>query len=517
MTIANATAIKTVLDFGADPTGKVNSSQAFADAAAAAEVVTIIVPPGDYVIASTVDLNYKNLSGAGRVRENQNQGMSRLRPASGLSGPMFIKQGPLVENLLIQGQKETDGKTAFYAQGYNSVFSNVHFTNIQYAIYVKEIVVNFTMEDCVCIQVGYGLYCEDAKNSYSTTGRFLRNEFNNCGNAFVFRRQINGSTFQDNIFEFLSGDALLASHIYDCNFIGNWWEKRRDTGTAAEVPLIAPTDETDDESGYPAIRSSSYQQIMNCFAAGNKVTWGWRNVFSSLMHDARMGGVSNHGGAMVVRSASGRALRITPDSIVQQADKWAYLPALTIEACKNSAGSAKGIVMRTKGGPLTLEDSEDTAFSDAIKIAKGDGLYERYSLTRNAAGKPTVGMTGVSEMMINGAKVKLTTGIPQHFLWRQDKLSRGLGCFTTNQVTTEGTIKLITEYLLDNPLIQITVEDRGIRFDGLKHLNSYINSSKTRRQCTGFELYFVDADGNPKTPTAFSMQMLTLNPSLLTS
>ncbi|ART62124.1 glycosyl hydrolase family 28-related protein [Kushneria marisflavi] len=517
MTTVTATAMKTVLDFGADATGKADSSQAFNDAAAHSDIATVIVPSGDYVIAKTVDLQYKNLSGPGRLRENQKGRCARIRPASGLSGPMFINQGPLVENLLIQGQKESDSKIAFDAYGYNSVFKNIHFTNIQYAIYVKDILVNFTMEDCVCIQVGYGLYCEDSKNSYSTTARFLRNEFNNCGNAFIFRRQINGSTFQDNIFEFLSGDAVAASHIYDCNFIGNWWEKRRDTGTAAEVPLIAPTDETDDESGYPAIRSTSYQQIMNCFAAGNKVTWGWRNVFSSLLHDARMGGVSAQGGAMVVRSASGRAMRITPDSIVQQADKWAYLPPLVIEACKNSAGSAKGIVMRTKGGPLTLEDSEDQAFSDAITIGKGDGLYERYSLTRNAAGKPTVGLTGVSEMMINGEKVKLTTGIPQHFLWRQDKLSRGLGCFTTNQVTTEGTIKLVTEYLLDNPLIQVTVEDRGVRFDGLKHLNSYINSSKTRRQCTGFELYFVDADGKPKTPTAFSMQMLTLNPSLLTS
>lgn len=511
------TTAKTVLDFGADATGKSDSSQAFIAAAAAKEVVTVIVPPGDYVISNTVDLNYKNLSGAGRVRENHNRGMSRLRPSGGLSGPMFIKHGPLVENLLIQGQKETDGKTAFDAQGYNSVFSNVHFTNIQYAIYVKEILVNFTVKDCVFIQVGYGLYCEDAKNSYSTTARFMRNEFNNCGNAFVFRRQINGSTFQDNIFEFLSGDALLASHIYDCNFIGNWWEKRRDTGTAAHVPLVAPGDETDNENGYPAIRSSSYQQIMNCFAAGNKVTWGWRNVFSSLLHDTRMGGVSAQGGAMVVRSASGRAIRITPNSIVQQADKWAYLPPFVIEACKNSSGAAKGITMRTSGGALTLEDSEKNAFSGAISIAKGDDLYESYSLTRNAAGQPTVGLTGVSEMMINGEKVKLTTGIPQHFLWRQDKLSRGLGCFTINEVTGEGTVKLLTEYLLDNPLIQVTVEDRGIRFDGLKHLDSYINNSKTRRQCKGFELYFVDADGKPKTPTAFSMQMLTLNPSLLRS
>lgn len=516
MTTVTATAMKTVVDFGADATGKLDSSQAFIDAAAS-ELGTVIVPPGDYVIAKTVDLQYKNLSGSGRLRENQNNGKARLRPGSGLSGAMFIKQGPMVENLLIQGQKESDGKTAFDAQGYNSVFSNIHFTNIQYAIYVKEILVNFTIKDCVFIQVGYGLYCEDAKNSYSTTARFLRNEFNNCGNAFVFRRQINGSTFQDNIFEFISGDALVASHIYDCNFIGNWWEKRRDTGTAAHVPLIAPQDETDDETGHPAIRSSSYQQIMNCFAAGNKVTWGWRNVFSSLLNDSRMGGVSVHGGAVVVRTAAGRAMRVTPDNIVQQADKWCYLPTFAIEAGRNSAGAPQGITLRTKGGPLSIEDSEKNAFSGAISIAKGEGLFEHYSLTRNAAGKPTVGLTGVSEMMINGEKVKLTTGIPQHFLWRQDKLSRGLGCFTTNQVTTEGTIKLVTEYLLDNPLIQVTVEDRGIRFDGLKHLGSYVNSSKSRRQCTGFELYFVDAEGKPKTPTAFSMQMLTLNPSLLTS
>ncbi|MFC0337313.1 hypothetical protein SAMN05421848_1903 [Kushneria avicenniae] len=508
---------KTVLDFGADATGKNDSSQAFIDAAASKEVATVIIPPGIYVISKTVDLNRKNMCGAGRFRENQHGGISYVRSGSRIDGPMFRNQGAIVENMYISGQGESDNKTVFDASGYNSNFNNIHFSNIGRAIYVDEILVNFTLRDCTFIQVGYGLYCHDSKNSYSTTARFLRNEFNNCGNAFVFRRQINGSTFQDNIFEFMSGDALVASHIYDCNFIGNWWERRRNSGTAANVPLVAPGDEKDDESGYPAIRSSSYQQIMNCFAAGNKVTWGWRNVFSSLLHDTRMGGVSAHGGAMVVRSSSGRAVRITSDSIVQQADKWAYLPPLVIGACKNSAGSPKGISMRTSGGPMTIEDNEGAPFSGTISIAKGDGLFEHYSLTRNAGGQPTIGMTGVSEMMIKGEKVKLTTGIPQHFLWRQDKLSRGLGCFTTNEVTSEGTIKLVTEYLLDNPLIQITVEDRGIRFDGLKHLESYINNSKNRRQCKGFELYFVDTDGKPKTPTAFSMQMLTLNPSLLSS
>ncbi|WP_456269823.1 hypothetical protein M1D97_05990 [Kushneria sp. AK178] len=509
-------AVKTVLDFGADATGKIDSAQAFIDAAASSDVATVIVPPGSYVIAKTVDLNRKNMCGAGRFRENQHGG-AYIRPGSKIDGPLFRNQGAIVENMYISGQGESDNKTVFEAHGYNSVFSNIHFSNIGRAISVDEILVNFTIKDCVFIQVGSGLYCHDSKNSYSTTARFLRNEFNNCGNAFVFRRQINGSTFQDNIFEFMSGDALVASHIYDCNFIGNWWERRRDTGTAAEVPLVAPSDESDDEDGYPAIRCSSYQQIMNCFAAGNKVTWGWRNVFSSMLNDSRMGGVSTHGGAMVVRNSAGRAMRVTPDNIVQQADKWCYLPTFAIEAGRNSAGAPRGITLRTKGGPLSLEDHEKGDFSGAISIAKGDDLYEHYSLTRNAAGKPTVGMTGVSEMMIKGEKVKLTTGIPQHFLWRQDKLSRGLGCFTTNEVTSEGTIKLVTEYLLDNPLIQVTVEDRGIRFDGLKHLNSYINGSKTRRQCTGFELYFVDADGKPKTPTAFSMQMLTLNPSLLSS
>lgn len=507
---------KTVLDFGADPTGKTDSAKAFIAAAASSEVVTVIVPPGDYVIGSTVDLNFKNLCGAGRTRENQHGGLCRVRTASGLSGPMFIKQGPLVENLRIQGQSMTDGKVAFDVYAYNAVFSNVHFTQIGKAIHVEEAIVNFAVKDCVFIHTGTGLYCNDSKNSYSTTGRFIRNEFNTCGDAFVFRRQINGGTFQDNIFEALSGDALVASHIYDCNFIGNWWEARR-----GDTTVTATSDGVDEnegsETGYPAIRCTSYQQTMNCFAAGNKITFGWRNVFSTLLHDNRMGGVSTQGGAVVVRSPAGRALRITQDSIIQQADKWSWLPTLNIEAAKNSSGAAQGITLRTKGGPLAVEDSENEAFTGAISIAKGNGLFERYSLTRNAAGQATVGMTGVSEMMVGDKKVKLTTGIPQHFLWRQDGLSRGLACFTTNKVTTEGTLQLITDYLLDNPIIQVTVEDPGVRFNGLKHLGSYVNGSKTRRQCKGFELYFVDESGKPKTPTAFAMQMLTLNPSLLSS
>lgn len=508
---------KTVLDFGADPTGRQDSSPAFIAAAAAEDVVTVRVPPGDYVIATTVDLKFRNLCGAGRMRESQNGWRSRVRSASSLAGPMFINQGPVVEDLLIRGQSPQDDKVAFNAYAYNSVFRNLHFSNIGKAIHVDEILVNFTIQDCVFLHTGIGLYCEDSKGSFSSTSRFVRNEFNTCGSAFIFRRQINGATLQDNIFEAMSGDALVASHIYDCNFIGNWWESRRaaiGTESAANVP--AATDEAH-ETGHPAIRSTSYQQIRNCFAAGNKITFGWRNVFSSDRHDTRMGGVSTQGGALVVRESTGRAMRLTTDSLIQQADTWSGLPPLLIEAARNSAGKPLGVTLRTKGGPVSLDDNEGSGFTGSLNFAKGGGLYERYGLTRNAAGVPTVGLTGVSEMMVGGQKVNLTTGIPQQFLWRQDGLSRGLACFTTNAVTAVGTVKLETDYLLDNPIVQVTVEDPGIRFNGLKYISSYVNASRARRQCKGFELYFTDLQGTPVTPTAFAMQMLTLNPSLLSA
>lgn len=508
---------KTVLDFGADATGKEDSSQAFIEAAAAEDVVTVQVPPGDYVIAHTVDLKFKNLRGAGRMRENQNGWRSRVRSASSLEGPMFINQGPTVEDMLIRGQSNTDDKVAFDAYAYNTVFRNLHFSHIGKAIHVEEILVNFTLEDCVFLHTGIGLYCKDVKESFSSTSRFVRNEFNTCGSAFVFRRQLNGATLQDNIFEAMSGDALVASHIYDCNFIGNWWEARREAPDTGNGDEGSDKSEDGEEEDHPAIRSTSYQQIRNCFAAGNKVTFGWRNVFNSDRHDAHMGGVSTQGGQLVVRESAGRAMRLTTESLVQQGDTWAAMPTLLIEAGRNKASMPKGVTLRTKGGPVSIDDDERSGFTGSLSFAKGDDLYERYSLTRNAAGVTTVGMTGVSEMMIGGEKVKLVTGIPQHFLWRTDGLSRGLACFTTNEVTTEGTVKLGTDYLLDNPIVQVTVEDPGIRFNGLKHVNSYVNNGQSRRQCQGFELYFTDLEGTPVTPTAFAMQMLTLNPSLLTT
>ncbi|WP_353979053.1 hypothetical protein [Salinicola endophyticus] len=498
--------LKTVIDYGADPSGKQNSAAAFQAMADAADVGTVFVPDGDYVIAQTVDLKGKSMRGLAR---NRNGGASRLRPAGNIEGPMFTNQGAVISDLHIYGGGEKRGITAFAARGYNGLFHNVRFDQIGTAIDIEEITVHFSVVDCRFIMTGTGLRCRDVNNAVSTTTRFVRNEFNNCGNGVVYDRDLKGPSFIDNIFEYMSGDAIVAALIYNGTFVGNWWEKRRPDGTESPFGNASQAD----GAGYPCVRTLKSQQMMRCFASSNSMSYGWADVFATDSHVGKMGGVSLNDGDVVVRDSTGRAVRITDTGIFRECAPYAGLGPFVIDANYNSTGRP-GMTLRSGGGPIRLEDDAENGFSGALVFDKGEGLEERFTLAKNVRGQRTAGLTGLSDVVVGDETKRAITGIPQHFLWRQDGLSRGLGALQSHEVSQPGVVKFVFPYLIDNPIIQVSVEDRGVRFDGWSYVEGYINNSVTRRQCKGVYLYFTDLEGNAVTPESFAMQILTLEPGI---
>lgn len=191
------TARNNVIYWGADPTGKRDSSAAFVKAARSSIVNSLYVPPGRYAIGQTVDLKGKNLVGPGRQRF-RNEGDVILMPFHSLgNNVMFTNHGPVVRDLnFSSGHKGRWKGTFIDSTGYNTVIENVHFASAEIAIRVREILVNYSVLRCTFIGVSVGVQVDDEKGDNSTTARFIGNEFNYADNGIIFGKNVYGATFR---------------------------------------------------------------------------------------------------------------------------------------------------------------------------------------------------------------------------------------------------------------------------------------------------------------------------------
>ncbi|WP_438766323.1 hypothetical protein [Kushneria sp. TE3] len=495
------TARNNILYWGADPTGKSDSSAAFVRAARSSIVNSLYVPPGRYAIGQTVDLGGKNLVGPGRQRF-RNEGHAILMPFHSLGdGVMFTNHGPVVRDLnFSSGHKGRWKGTFIDSTGYNTVVENVHFASAEIAIRVREILVNYSLVRCTFIGVTTGVQVDDEKGSNSTTARFVGNEFNYSDNAIIFKKNVYGATFQDNIFEALKGDAIRARLIYRSSFIGNWWEGRNGG-----------------ESPWPCVRTTESQQFMNCFASSNTCVYGWTNVFKDDSHSGGMGGVSLDGGEVVVRNSTGNALRLSPSSLRAEADEWKPATPLVIQSSHSAkTRQTNPIVLRHSGpdGAVVFDTDRDTKnrgvwdgkLRFASQVDSDDKLlYDDYRVNR---GRP--GVIGETSLVDKKGEVRhALTGIAQYVKWRK---GGGPGCdfFSRCEAVDKGKVEFSFpdgEVELRDPIITVTVEDAGIVHDGIEYLSAYSGSSKYQAW-KGFRVRFVDRkSGQPALPESFSLSI----------
>ncbi|MCM5705003.1 glycoside hydrolase family 55 protein [Larsenimonas salina] len=503
-----------VLYWGADPSGRRDSSTAFAKVARSQWGRTIHVPPGTYRIAKTVDLHGRNLKGPGRTRMNSGDDEACLMPHYSLDGPMFRHCGPEVASLTFNG-KSKKGAVALEASDYNTTIQNVFFKSMGIGILVPQFIVNFNVLQCAFVDCEYGLRVRQRKTNSlpSTTVRLIGNEFNYVDNCVVFDGELYGATFQDNIFEAVKGDAIIAKVIYGSNFIGNWWEKRNGG-----------------ESDWPAARTHMKQQIVNCFASANYLVYGWKDIFSAGEHNQAMGGVSAADGDLVVRSSTGSATRISPNHIRQETDAWMGKVPFVIQSGYSKAHKdAQPLVFRHTSAKGHVHFDADPEHNEAgvwkgklrfaarvnpsaTKDDKGKHkeeatLWDEYEV--NAA-RP--GMVGHSEQVTKKGKVhEALTGMPQFVKWRKgDKDAPGVGFFPTNQERKEGVIELSFnkgEYEFRDPIVTVTVDDSDIELAGIEYLHAYSGAEKYKAYY-GFVFTFVTRkDGTPATPSSFNLQL----------
>ncbi|MCM2131741.1 hypothetical protein [Larsenimonas rhizosphaerae] len=499
-----------VLYWGADPSGRRDSSAAFAKAARSQWARTLQVPPGVYRIAQTVDLLGKSMMGPGRTRSGGGDDEACLIPHYDLKGPMFIKTGPEIASLTFNGQSKKSSAVALNCYGYNTTLRNNLFTSLGKAIEVDKGIVNFNILQCAFVACEYGLHVKDKGGMSSTTVRLTGNEFNYVTNCVVFDKELYGATFQDNIFEAVKGDAIVAQVIHGCNFIGNWWEKRNGG-----------------KSDWPAVRSTMKQQIIGCFASANTMVYGWKDVFSGDQHNKAMGGVSTNGTAVLVRSSTGSALRMTPGGIKAETDAWQGDTPFIIQGSYASAHKrAHPIVLRHSGHNGDIEfDTDPELTSDGVwkgKLrfaarakagAKNDKdkkpaiLWDEYQVNENLPG-----LTGRSPQQTKAGNVHTAlTGVPQFVKWRQgDEKAPGVDFFPNNKARKTGQVELSFdqgEYEFRDPILTVTVDDHDVVSAGIDYIDAYSGAGKYKAW-RGFVLHFKSLEtGKPVTPESFNLQI----------
>ncbi|RKR04335.1 hypothetical protein C7446_1540 [Kushneria sinocarnis] len=499
----DAEALENILYWGADPSGRRDSSEAFVRAVRSERVKNLYIPPGTYAIGRHVDLRRRNLIGGGRSRADRSDDEgARLVPHHTLGDePMFSNHGPVVRDLVFNGDGYRGELTCLRVYGYNSVIENVSFKSAARALYAGDNLVNFNLLRCTFVGVGTGLLV-DSEDSESTTVRLIGNEFNYCNDAFITRGRLHGTTFQDNIFENLRGDAILAQLIYDSNFIGNWWEGREG-----------------DKQPWPTVRTSMSQQIMRCFAAANKAHYGWRDIFSDEKNSGRMGGVSTDGGTLVVRESTASGIRVEPSTIRATVDEWGPATPFVIQSSASGKSQhTNPLVFRhsAHGGNIEFDTAEsagrkgiwDGRLRFASQVEEDDTLhYDEYRINRERPG--IVGETALVDK--KGQLRHALTGVSQFVRWhRHDSGGPGCDFFDRHEETGDGRVELSCpggEVEFRDPVITVTVDDSGIVCDGIEHIPSYSGASRYRAW-KGFVFRFIERDGGrPHTPDSFSVQM----------
>ncbi|OHV08676.1 hypothetical protein [Kushneria phosphatilytica] len=496
---------KTVLDYGADASGKSDSSQAFQKMADDSSVSALIIPSGIFRIDNTVNLNNRDVFGPGKTRFGQDTKNISYITTGRLKNDgdyLFKNQGPTFDGMTFVNLEKGG---VLDSNGYNSRVSNCYFETLGTAIHQGNILVNFRLEFCNFTSVGYGIR-QTKEGGLNTTVHVTGCEFNSTHNGLVFAGQLRGSNIRENIFEAMDGDAVLASHLYNNNFQGNWWEGHNGH------------DSDRYPDGYPCVRVTESQQMMQNFASANHVSHNWQNVFE-LEEEGRngggMGGVTTDGGTLRIVSCVGKAMHLTCDGLSASRADWIGSDPMVIRAGRAKGGGwSQDLTLRTggaggDGGHITIdnypENGNGGVFENSLRFLKmvdgEDKRYESLHLERDGAGHPQPGLVGRSELE-EGHVAR--TGVPAQCYVCEGERARGLEAFTKIDRGTEGEVSMAAVYGFDNPMISVTVEDRGIVLDGITYDKGETWNHSDSRSSRWLTLHFVDRQtGQPKTPKGF--------------
>lgn len=470
---------KTVVDYGADPTGKSDSSEAFQAAVDDPNTQFVLVPNGgQFRIDNTVLFesgtvgHRKSMKGSMFSHFNNWWERGSIFPGSSLTGPMF--DGVYIVESVAFTANDNNQAVALKPDGYGCQIIRSSFSGFSKAIQTTP-TVNAIFEGnqfTFC-----GIPVEMNGSSSATITMFVGNLIQHCTDGFVINAEAHGFTFTANTFERVTRYPIRAKSFKDPVFINNWFENTDQENEDGSQVQIVP------------ITTISNQQITDAFSAGNHFQAGYVNTASSSTHAGNIGGVCTDKGDLVVRNQTGVGVRLNSTGLYHEVDDWAGSRDFTIRAGR-AVESQKSAVVRyqTHHKGSHIYESLD----NAKNVVAFNG-YLRYLLdaenTRYLIEKPSnyFGMEG--ETQKDGYSILTST--PAMIKWRADLKARNTEMFSSTNASN-GVLELNSSGngTFKNPVLNVTVIDEGIELDYIDYIDLY--DRPTYNTCNGFRLHFKD-------------------------
>lgn len=410
------------------------------------------------------------------------------------------------------------GACGVRTNGYVARIHDCAFHNFRAAL--GQLTCDSRVMDCNITNCHYAAY---SVAGLATTVTFERVQMQYVNTCLQYTGQLVGLTFVDNIWEACGPGPWVQSAIQtSCAFYGNWVEASGGTDEDGNpTPLFIVRDSQQTNSNWAG---------SNSFHIGNQYV----NPFEPPITDegysqtaGRWGGVAFDKSAVQVNNGTGNSTRLDDDGLTQRLDGWSGWNHFRIESGHNHHG-APALQLRASGtiemtGRSDLDTGDATAFDNEFRFLKdaqvttdgdgkktyGDGLYESLKLHRDPGGKMAPGLIGKSPLP-DGA-VALTS-VPLEVYCRDGGLQRGQEAFVSIDRSTAGQVVFEAGFSIENPIVTVTVEDRGIICDGwlLSGANGETSSNGKSRWRNYLTVYFVDREtGEATTPTGFCMRLST--------
>ncbi|WP_106478326.1 right-handed parallel beta-helix repeat-containing protein [Phytohalomonas tamaricis] len=457
---------KTVIDFGADPTGKTDSSAAF-QAAADAVDSTIRVPSwGRYRIDKQVSLRKGNASRKLLIGQSFNHfgnGGERasLFPGPNLEGAMF-DGAYIVERIAFRAEGNQKA-IAFELDAYANQVIGCSFNGFKRAISTYG-GVNQTYARNQFTGCTDGIY---QWGGVATVSQFKENLFQYVDNCIVFENEAHGMSFMGNTFERVKGYPIRAKSLLDAAIINNWFEHTNGGGED-----VSP------------VTTSASQQIQSAYTAGNHCQSGFRNIFSDATHSGRVGGVITDKGNLIVRDPTGSATRLKQTGLYQEIDDWAGLRQFIFKAGRAKAAqkSADFLFQTGHKGSHYFEaydnDGNAQPFSGTFNYRMDADRYHIEKLSSY------FGMDG--ETQKDGYSILTST--PAMMKWSSTEGHRRNMALFSEAKFEDGTLTLKLKELVRNPVFIPVAQ--GAQIELIEMIEPY--QRPTWEHCKGWKITFKD-------------------------
>ncbi|QEL09969.1 hypothetical protein [Kushneria phosphatilytica] len=434
------------------------------------------------------------------------------------AGWMFFHVMEATDLSFFGDSRESTGSTCLRTNGYVHRIQRCSFHNFYAAL--GQLTAASRVSECTFTYCNFVAY---SVASLATTVSFQKNSMQFCDTCLHYTGELVGATIADNIWEHCGPGPLVSSAtMYSIAFYGNWFE---DCGgydaDGNPTRLLVVRDSQQTKSNWAG---------SNSFHAGNIYT----NPFEPPLTEegysqtsGLFGGVSFDYGGIQINSGTGNSTLLDNNGITQRLDAWSGYEPLRLESGHNEHG-APALQLRGAGaieltGRSDVETGDATVFNHPFRFLKdaqvttddqgtksyGEGLYEELRLHWDESSQMAPGLVGMSPLP-NGRQA--ITSIPMDVCCRDDGLQRGQEAFNSIDRSTEGQVIFEAPFDIQNPIITITVEDRGIICDGwlLSSESGDTGNNGESRWRNYLTVYFVNrATGEAQTPISFCMRLST--------